>query len=131
MLLILDLALLQDHSRRTEIVNRHLRTHLIALSVTFLAGCATVGNSPTPEQLSAASTPARPAAVAGASGSACGIELFDFAKIGIWDRAERAYHAALTNAGAKALLRPTVSDSRIDLMVATVKCAQVSGTAIY
>ena len=112
-------------------MNRLFGISVVALSLAFLAGCSTLGSSPAPEHLSAASTPARPVAVAGASGSACGIELFDFAKIGIWDHTERAYHAALTNAGAKALLGPTVSDSRIDLMVATVKCAQVSGTAIY
>jgi hypothetical protein len=104
---------------------------MIAFTASLLIGCSTLGDDPAPSRLSTASQPGRPTAVASASGSACGIELFDFAKFGIWDRTERAYHAALSNAGAKALLGPTVSDSRIDLMVATVKCSQVSGTAIY
>jgi hypothetical protein len=112
-------------------VSHKLKVALLGLSTSFLAACSTLGGG-APNQLSAAAAPDRPATISqGTSGSACGIELFDFAKFGIWDRTERAYHAALTNAGAKALLAPQVSDSRIDLMVATVKCAEVSGTAIY
>jgi len=104
---------------------------VIAFTASLLIGCSTLGSAPAPQHLSTASEPGRPAIANPASGSACGIELFDFAKFGIWDRTERAYHAALSNAGARALLGPTVSDSRIDLMVATVKCSQVQGTAIY
>lgn len=112
-------------------MNRNLKIAVLGLSISFLAACSTLGGG-SPSNLAATAEPASTEAVSrGASGSACGIELFDFAKFGIWDRAERAYHAALTNAGAKALLAPTLSDSRIDLMVATVKCSQVSGTAIY
>lgn len=113
-------------------MNRRLRTLTAALSVAFVAGCSSVGSSPSPKQISETSTPVKRVSTGGrASGSACGIELLDFVPIGIWSRTQRAYNAALSQAGARALLSPTVSDSRIDLMVATLKCSAVEGTAVY
>jgi hypothetical protein len=108
------------------------KTILVTLSVALLAGCSTFSSSkPEPEQLVQNGSGFKHAAYHNASGSACGIELLDFVPIGTWSRMDRAYHAAITNAGARALLKPTVSDHRIDLMVATLKCASVEGTAVY
>lgn len=110
----------------------HLRTLTAALSIALLAGCSTTGSSPSPQQISRTSTPIqRASSGGGASGSACGIEILDFIPIGIWSRTQRAYHAALSQAGARALLSPKYSDHRIDLMVATLKCSAVEGTAVY
>jgi hypothetical protein len=112
-------------------VKRNLKTLIVTLSVALLAGCSTTSSSPSPKELTQRSPGIKQVAHRSASGSACGIELFDFLPIGTWTRTERAYHSALTSAGARALLKPTVSDMRFDLMVATVKCSSVEGTAIY
>lgn len=113
-------------------MRHHLRTLTVVLSIAFLVGCSATAPSPSPQQLSQGSTPIKRGSAGGkASGLACGIELFDFVPIGIWSRTERAYSAALDKAGARALLAPTYSDSRIDLMVATLKCSAVEGTAVY
>ena len=114
-------------------MNRQIKTLFVALSVALTAGCSTATSTPAPKELALTGGSVQRAAVrsSNASGSACGIELLDFLPIGTWTRTERAYHSAITSAGAKALLKPTISDSRFDLMVATVKCASVSGTAIY
>jgi hypothetical protein len=114
-------------------MKRYLQSITVTLAVTALAGCSTMGASPAPSQLAQTSAPLEKVAYENhvTSGSACGIELLDFVPIGIWGRTERAYHAAVTNAGARALLQPVVSDHRIDLMFATLKCASVEGTAVY
>lgn len=114
-------------------MNRTLKAVIASAALSLLVGCgATASSGPSVSALSQ-SGPAAQRAVkqASASGSACGIELLDFLPFGTWTRTERAYHSAVSSVGAKALLKPTVSDSRIDLMVATVKCSSVSGTAIY
>ncbi len=112
-------------------MNRYLRQIAVTLSVAFLAGCSAMGEKPAPQQLAHNDAGFKRAAYHNASGSACGIELLDFLPIGTWGRMERAYHSAITSSGARALLKPTVSDHRIDLMVATLKCASVEGTAVY
>ena len=112
-------------------MNRYLKSIVITLSVAFAAGCSTFSSTPAPQQLAQNDAGFKRGAYNNASGSACGIELLDFVPIGTWSRMERAYHSAVTNAGARALLKPTVSDQRFDLMVATVKCASVQGTAVY
>lgn len=112
-------------------MKRTLKSLVVTLSVALLAGCSTTSSSPAPKELAQGRPGIKPAAYRSASGSACGIDLLDLIPIGIWTRTERAYHSAVTNAGARALLKPTISDSRFDLMVATVKCSSVSGTAIY
>ena len=112
-------------------MNRHFSRIAVTLSLAFLAGCGTLSSSPGPDQLVQQDAGFKRAAYKNASGSACGIELLDFVPIGTWSRMQRAYHSAVENAGARALLKPTVSDHRIDLMVATLKCASVSGTAVY
>jgi hypothetical protein len=112
---------------------RYLRSITVALAVTAAAGCSTMAPSPAPSGLAQNDGSAKKVAYQNhtTSGSACGIELLDFVPIGIWGRTERAYHAAVNNAGARALLQPVVSDHRIDLMVATLKCSSVEGTAVY
>ena len=112
-------------------MNRYLKTIAATLSVAFIAGCSAMSEKPAPQQLVQNDAGFKRAAYSNASGSACGIELLDFVPIGTWSRMERAYHSAVSNAGARALLKPTVSDHRIDLMVATLKCASVTGTAVY
>lgn len=114
-------------------MKRYLKSITISLAVAALAGCSTMGTSPAPGQLAQGDTQVKTAAYQGhtTSGSACGIELLDFVPIGVWTRTERAYHAAVSNAGARALLKPVVSDQRFDLMFATLKCASVEGTAVY
>ncbi len=112
-------------------MNHYLKKIAVTLSVAFLAGCGTLSSSPTPDQLVQNDSGFKRAAYKNASGSACGIELFDFVPIGTWSRMQRAYHSAVESSGARALLKPTVSDHRIDLMVATLKCASVEGTAVY
>ena len=112
---------------------RYLRSITVALAIAAVAGCSTTSPSRAPSQLAQSDTPVKKVAYQNhtTSGSACGIELLDFVPIGIWGRTERAYHAAVSNAGARALLQPVVSDHRIDLMVATLKCSSVEGTAVY
>ena len=112
-------------------MKRFLKSVALTLAVAALAGCSTMGSSPAPSQLAQSDAGFKRASYNNASGSACGIELLDFVPIGTWNRMDRAYHAAVSNAGARALLKPTVSDHRIDLMVATLKCASVEGTAVY
>lgn len=113
-------------------MNRNLKSLFVSLSIgLLLAGCSTAGSSPAPRGLAQNAPEIQRAAYHSASGSACGIEIFDFLPIGTWTRTERAYHSAVSSVGAKALLKPTVSDSRFDLMVATVRCSSVEGTAIY
>ena len=112
-------------------MNRRLKTLIAAISMAVVAGCSTFGSKPSPDELTQTGAGFKHASYQNASGSACGIELLDFVPIGTWNRMERAYHSAITNAGARALLKPTVSDHRIDLMVATLKCASVQGTAVY
>lgn len=107
------------------------RTIFAALSIAFLAGCTSVGPSSAPKSLALGDSPIRHVSYSKASGSACGIEVLDLIPIGVWGRSQRAYHSAITQAGARALLSPTVSDSRLDLMVATIKCSSVEGTAVY
>jgi len=116
---------------RNQHLNRYLSKIVVTVSVALLAGCGTLSSSPSPDQLAQSDAGFKRAAHQNASGSACGIELLDFVPIGTWSRMQRAYHSAVENAGARALLKPTVSDHRIDLMVATLKCASVTGTAVY
>ena len=111
-------------------MNRRIKATLAALTLAFTAACSTLGSKPEPMQF-AQSGGFKRAAYSNASGSACGIYLLDFVPIGVFNRMDRAYHSAVSNAGARALLKPTVSDHRIDLMVATLKCASVTGTAVY
>jgi hypothetical protein len=110
---------------------RYLKSIALTLAIAAATGCSSTSPTPAPSQL--AQSDGKKLSYQGhtTSGSACGIELLDFVPIGIWGRTERAYHAAVTNAGARALLQPVVSDHRIDLMVATLKCASVEGTAVY
>jgi hypothetical protein len=103
----------------------------VALAIAAVSGCSTMSPSPTPGGLAQSDAAKKVVYRNTASGSACGIELLDFVPIGIWGRKERAYHAAVSNAGARALLKPVVSDQRFDLMFATLKCASVEGTAVY
>lgn len=112
-------------------MNRRLKAMFVTLSVALLAGCSTQSSIPAPRELAQTSPAVQRASYRSASGLACGIELLDFLPIGVWTRTERAYHSAVASVGAKALLKPVISDSRFDLMVATVKCSSVSGTAIY
>jgi hypothetical protein len=110
----------------------YLKKIAVALAIAAVSGCSTMSPSPAPSALAQGDGPIKKVAYQNTtSGSACGIELLDFVPIGIWGRKERAYHAAVTNAGARALLKPVVSDQRFDLMFATLKCASVEGTAVY
>lgn len=106
-----------------------------AVSITLFAGCATMTPAPAPSSQISQGAPAAVHKVSApggkTSGSACGIDLFDLLPIGVWNRTQRAYDSAVSQAGARALLGQTVSDSRFDLMVATVKCSSVEGTAVY
>ena len=111
-------------------MNRRIKAKLAALTIAFTAACSSLGSKPEPMQLVEGSGFKR-AAYSNASGSACGVYLLDVLPIGVFSRMDRAYHSAVSNAGARALLKPTVSDHRIDLMVATLKCASVTGTAVY
>jgi hypothetical protein len=117
--------------RRIKLVTHRIKAIIVGLSLVIATGCSSMSPSPAPKQLAQNTTGFRHAAASSASGSACGVELLDFLPIGTWSRTQRAYHSAVSNAGARALLKPTVSDHRIDLMVATIKCASVEGTAVY
>ena len=100
--------------------------------VALLAGCSSFSASGGPQQLAAPSQPvAALSQLAKASGSACGIEFLDVIPIGTWSRAQRAYDNAVSGARAKAILEPSVSDIRVDLLVGTLRCSQVEGTAIF
>lgn len=110
----------------------YLKGITVIFAIAAVSGCSTMSRSPAPNELAQSDGAVTKVAYQNTtSGSACGIELLDFVPIGIWGRTERAYHAALTNAGARALLKPVVSDQRFDLMFATLKCASVEGTAVY
>ena len=104
---------------------------VLLLSLAAVVGCTRVSPTPAPQHLAQDGVQPVRMSSSKAAGSACGIEIFDLLPIGTWNRTQRAYDHALVNANAKALLGPTVSDSRFDLMVATVKCAAVEGTAVY
>ena len=110
-------------------MNRRIKATLVALSLAFTAACSSLGSNPAPMQLAQSSPSFKRGG--STSGSACGIELLDILPIGTWSRMDRAYHSAISSSGARALLKPVVSDHRIDLMVATLKCASVTGTAVY
>lgn len=90
-----------------------------------LIGCAETAQKAAPPR------PVQYASAGRASGSACGLELLDLIPIAATDRAQRAYNEALAQAGAKALVGTQFSDSRIDLMVGTMRCTRVEGTAVY
>jgi hypothetical protein len=69
--------------------------------------------------------------IAKAAGSACGLEFLDIIPIGTLSRTQRAYDNAVNDVGARALLAPSISDTRLDLVVGTLRCSQVEGTAIF
>ncbi|MGH7898090.1 MAG: hypothetical protein ACREQQ_09065 [Candidatus Binatia bacterium] len=102
-----------------------LRTTISTLLVSaLLAGCST-STSARPQALASRTSTAK------VSGSACGLDLLDLIPIGVWTRRQRAYNDALAGAGAKALITPTVRDTRVDLVFATLKCSAVEGTAVF
>ena len=70
-------------------------------------------------------------AVKRASGSACGIDLLNIVPIGLTNRAERARRNAIEASGAKTMLTQSLTDTSVDLMVATIQCSSVGGTAAF
>lgn len=98
-----------------------LATLLVAIAI---GGCTTA-------PLLSGSRPVAAARASKAAGSACGIELLDIIPIGTLSRTQRAYNNALNEVGARALLAPSISDSRLDLVVGTLRCSEVEGTAIF
>ena len=99
------------------------------LSVVFLAcsafACSAVRPTPIEPAHELART-SRPAV-----GSACGIDLLNLVPIGITHRAERARRNAIESSGAKTLLTQSVTDTSVDLMVATIQCSSVGGVAAF
>jgi len=100
------------------------------LLVTFFLGLALGGCTTAPLLTSPHRVDATPR-MAKAAGSACGIEFLDIIPIGTLSRTQRAYDNAVNEAGARALLAPSISDTRLDLVVGTLRCSQVEGTAIF
>ncbi|MGH7803385.1 MAG: hypothetical protein ACREQJ_03485 [Candidatus Binatia bacterium] len=66
-----------------------------------------------------------------AEGSACGIDLLNIVPIGITHRAERARRNAIESSGAKTILTQSITDTSVDLMVATIQCSSVGGYAAF
>jgi hypothetical protein len=66
-----------------------------------------------------------------ARGSACGIDVLNIVPIGITHRAERARKNAIASSGAKTILTESITDTSVDLMVATIQCSSVGGTAAF
>ena len=66
-----------------------------------------------------------------ATGSACGIDLLNLIPIGLTNRAERARRNAIAASGAKTMLTQSLTDTSVDLMVATIQCSSIGGTAAF
>jgi hypothetical protein len=100
------------------------------LSVVVLAcsvfACSTVRPAPIEPAAHELASTSRPAV-----GSACGIDLLNLVPIGITHRAERARRNAIESSGAKTLLTQSVTDTSVDLMVATIQCSSVGGVAAF
>jgi hypothetical protein len=100
------------------------------LSVVLLAGsvfaCSTLRPAPVEPAANELASTSRPAV-----GSACGIDLLNLVPIGITHRAERARRNAIESSGAKTLLTQSVTDTSVDLMVATIQCSSVGGVAAF
>ena len=105
-------------------------TSLRRLSVVLLAcsafACSTVRPAPFEPAGNELASTSRPAV-----GSACGIDLLNLVPIGITHRAERARRNAIESSGAKTLLTQSVTDTSVDLMVATIQCSSVGGVAAF